>query len=463
MNPFRTTVVLALAALGLVAAAPADAPTLKDAEAEADRLDPGWRPADLKAKRARPLARDSGPLVLEILRLIPPEWKDLRPEGKGAATPARAYDGMTKLMGDDPTKPVPADLMAAARAVQAQYRPLIARARELEKYPAGYLPITYAHNPLATLLPHTQDVRTIARMLQFDALTRAASGDIDGALVSARAILGASRSIGDEPFAISQLVRMAIESVACVVTEQVLARAGQATDTALAATQTAFADEAGKPLLLYALRGERAANYELMEKLVSGKIKLPDLADMGIKLDPNRTKLDVPGDQAISLHEFNVVVEIAKKPLPEQPALWDRWQADFVKGATAAERERHALVYMLLPAFEPVSQAYLRTRAQLRAAETMVGLERFRRAKGHWPRPGEPLAPAFKEPPPDPFTGKPMLWKASPNGLAVYSVSYDRADSGGKLEVRNVKTPGTDIGLRLWDVNHRPRPVAVRR
>ncbi len=464
MNASRPMMAL-LAALAVLGAAGADVPTLKDAEAEADRLDPGWRPDNLKANRLKPRPdKDAAPHVLEILRTMPLEWKNLRPDGKGPDTPGGAYDAVTKFFDGDPTKPAPADLLASLRAVQAQYRPLIAKARELEKYPAGYFPVTYAANPMMTLLPHTQDARAIARMLQFDALARALAGDIDGALGSVRAILAVSRSLGDEPFAISQLVRMALESVASVTLEHVLARGGQATDTALAATQAAFAAEATEPLLLYAFRGERAGNYETMEKFAAGKIKPADLLGPDGKLPPNLDRVlpDLPGDRAIALHELNLAVEIAKKPVPEQPALWDKWGADFLKGATAAERQRHPLAYVLMPAFEPVSQAYMRTRAQLRAAETIVGLERDRRAKGHWPKPGESLAPAFKEPPPDPFTGKPMLWKANQTGLVVYSASYDRADNGGKLEVRDVRKPGTDIGLRLWDTDRRPRAPRTR-
>ena len=99
----------------------------------------------------------------------------------------------------------------------------------------------------------------------------------------------------------------------------------------------------------------------------------------------------------------------------------------------------------------------------LRATETAVGLERVRLAKGRWPKPGDPLDPAFKDgPPADPFTGKPITWKATPTGMVVYSVSYDRRDDGGKLEIRDVKKPGTDIGIRLWDAERRPKPTKSR-
>ena len=53
-----------------------------------------------------------------------------------------------------------------------------------------------------TPLPQTQDVRTVARLLMIDAAIRAHDGNPDGALESCSAILGAGRSIGDEPFLI---------------------------------------------------------------------------------------------------------------------------------------------------------------------------------------------------------------------------------------------------------------------
>ncbi len=55
-----------------------------------------------------------------------------------------------------------------------------------------------------------------------------------------------------------------------------------------------------------------------------------------------------------------------------------------------------------------------------------------------------------------------MLWKATPTGLVVYSAAYDRRDDGGTLEIKDVKKPGTDIGLRLWDADRRPDPAKSR-
>jgi hypothetical protein len=216
---------------------------------------------------------------------------------------------------------------------------------------------------------------------------------------------------------------------------------------------------------LRGLRGERAVNYDVFDKMASGKIDLKELTGNPEFQLPNIPPKALPAfreDQAIALALFNRTVEIAKKPLPDQPALWQRWEAD-IKAVPTADRDRHALVYLLMPVIPSLSQAYMRTRAILRATETTVGLERVRRAKGRWPKPGDPLAPAFKDTAPaDPFTGKPILWKPAPGGLVVYSVGYDRADNNGKLENARVQTPGTDIGFRIPDAERRPRPARTR-
>src|SRR5258708_4808182 len=48
---------------------------IREAEAEADRLDPGWRLEDLEAARAKiPDAENSALVVIETARLMPPKW-----------------------------------------------------------------------------------------------------------------------------------------------------------------------------------------------------------------------------------------------------------------------------------------------------------------------------------------------------------------------------------------------------
>jgi hypothetical protein len=59
--------------------------SLRDAMAEADRLDPGWRLEELEAKRQAdeiPVEEDAAARVLSVLELIPEDWQSSKPEVK---------------------------------------------------------------------------------------------------------------------------------------------------------------------------------------------------------------------------------------------------------------------------------------------------------------------------------------------------------------------------------------------
>jgi hypothetical protein len=58
----------------------------------------------------------------------------------------------------------------------------------------------------------------------------------------------------------------------------------------------------------------------------------------------------------------------------------------------------------------------------------------------------------------DPFTGKELRLGKFDQGIVIYSVGPDGIDNGGKIE-RSLTAPGTDVGIRLWDVQYRRQPA----
>src|SRR5262249_25100913 len=122
------------------------------------------------------------------------------------------------------------------RAELERHEEAVEVARTVANYRRGRHELELGPTLIDTPLPGTQAARTAGRLLAADAAVRAQDGDLDGALDSCRAILGVARSIGDEPFIISQLVRMAIRSVAVSSTRRVLAQ-GEASDKALTSLQ----------------------------------------------------------------------------------------------------------------------------------------------------------------------------------------------------------------------------------
>ncbi len=70
----------------------------------------------------------------------------------------------------------------------------------------------------------------------------------------------------------------------------------------------------------------------------------------------------------------------------------------------------------------------------------------------------------LREVPADPFDGKPLRCKRTADGLMVYSVGPDGEDNGGKINRKNAKEKGSDMGFQLWDVGKRRQralPVAA--
>jgi hypothetical protein len=114
---------------------------------------------------------------------------------------------------------------------------------------------------------------------------------------------------------------------------------------------------------------------------------------------------------------------------------------------------------MFLPAITKVTSATVRGQALLRCAYTALALERYRQKHGRWPDDLPALVPGqLGALPLDPYDGKPLRYRRTGRGVIIYSVGADVQDNGGNLDRKRFNQPGTDIGLRLWDVAHRRQP-----
>jgi hypothetical protein len=419
---------------------------------ELDRTDPGWRLDQIEANRAEVPEKENGARwVVAAVKLLPSGWP-----------PSEFYElfPSDKL---DPPEQLDAKRYARLRKELDAVRPAVAKARELTDRPRGRHRITYATNPVNTLLKDQQDVRTVAALLRYDALRRAQDGDPGGALRSCRAALNAGRSIGDEPLSISQLIRIACGTVACSTAERVLAQ-GEPPPDELAALQKALEQEALHPGLLIALRGERATSNALFEGVESGAISPADLEGMGRPASWQDRLLGwqfrdyFRAEHAEMLPLLTRRIEIAHLPLHEQAEAEYRLAREADKDA-----RRHLLTALLLPALDRVAQAFRRYQAQLRCLAACLAAERFRRDHGRWPDSLRQLTRKYlRAVPSDPFDGKPLRYKRLEDGVIVYSVGPDATDNGGKLDRARPDAEGTDLGYRLWDVQHRRRPARAR-
>jgi type II secretory pathway pseudopilin PulG len=157
-------------------------------------------------------------------------------------------------------------------------------------------------------------------------------------------------------------------------------------------------------------------------------------------------------NRAALLEFHNEFIEIARLPEQQRQA---RWQ-EFHKNTLTLP----LLARLMVPAADKMVEADKRSRAVLRTMIAGLAAERYRLANGDFPASLQVLTPRFlTEVPSDPYDGAALRFRRLPDGIVIYSVGADDKDNGGLLG--NGATPGTDIGVRLWEPKHRRRPPAT--
>jgi hypothetical protein len=413
---------------------------LRAALAEADRLDPGWRFADLERARAPvPEGDNAAPQVLKAARLIPERWSTFEIDRLRGRLRSRKAEDRAKAEGD-----------------LTSLEPALVEARKLATLTRGRFAVAWDEkDPLATPLPHVHMVERVASLLALDAER---TTDPRAALASARAALNAGRSLGDEPTLEAQAVRAFTHYRAVEGLEMALNQGG-VPEAELAAVQGLLEDEAAQPLLLTAARADRAGLHSLMLTLQTGGLGPHELASAGEAAGPGsrtaaaRAVLSQPelADEsslryahAWLLDYTTRFVEVVKQPYPEQPA-----QVAALEAAATAVPPAARLFLPTLPLRETVA-TFQQGQALLRSAAAALAVERFRQKQRRWPGGLAELVPEFlRAVPDDPFDGKPLRFARAGEGVVVYSVGQDGKDDGGRPNTLNTYQPGTDVGFRL--------------
>lgn len=420
--------------------------------ARLDADDPGWRLNDVLAARVKgapPPERNPAEVASRVRETLTPEWKEFRnTRDFGSAYLTNEYPGLWATAWYLQARPVTAEAREAART---QFlRPEIAGGAE------GFVALNVPDNPFMTLLPHAQNTREVFEILEVDAKLAALEGKPDRGLTAARAGLVACRALGDEPFLISQLVRIAGGHVAANSGMQVLAWGEPKDDRELAAFQAALRAESDVPYLLRGLRGERAMLDRAFEGLENGTIAPGDMLMIaGGQKNPLVApgfalyKGLLPGDRAMALKLYTEMIEAAKKPPHEQKKAIADVKLPFADG----DRFRYIVTKLTLPATQKVGDASIRARATLLTASAAVACERFRLSRGRWPEslaeiPADVLPPL----PPDPYSGGAIQYRTTDDGgVLVYAAADDlQLTRGGNDVPDEDPLRGVGRGWKLW-------------
>lgn len=427
--------------------------------AEVDATDPDWRWAALNAKR-RPVPDDhnSAPIIPKIRAATPPDWDkrwtELDSTQDQLAPNVRFQDRDRRAAATN--------LAAAPDAVRLS--------RSLKDFPFGRRDYELAPNVFDTPLPDLQHTREAARTLRWDAWVAVEDEEFSRAADALAAGLNASRSVGDEPFLISQLVRLATRSIMVRALERVLAQTAGPDHLAalrLPALQQALAEDATEPLALYGIRGERATFDLLTERLDNGTLGIEKLGGGSSDDDSMSLRFGwwiyrgrLPDDRAFCLYWFSAAVAALALPVHEQPAAYD--------ALPPVVPEEKRILLRFLPAVNKVAPAYWRNVAETQCAVVGVACERFRLKNARWPKALADLVPEFLPAVPlDPFNGQPLRYATCADGVAIHSVG-PTPDPQRPPKYRPGLPDGIEIGFRLWNPDARrlapppePKPEAA--
>lgn len=446
---------------------------LAEALAEADRLDPGWRLADLEAKRLPfpPSDKNGVDQVARVREVLPDRWRQWSfpqfesdptylKKVRSALDASFETDRMAPtLLNAEQERVLRAELKRAARTVEL--------ARQMTNYPYGRYPIHSYKDFVSTMAANRVLARGVALLLQDDALLLAHDGDLQNAFHDAKASVYAGRVIGDEPTIQFQLLRIDCDTRATSILERSLT-CGRASEKDLFDLQKELEKEAAMPFFLTGIRGERACHDIVLEEIQRGDISFADycrlmkvggpffplerMAHEGFAYNLNilNTYLNIRNERVTTLRFMNEMVELAKLP-----------SAEMLTALRAKEKawERvYAIKKVLVALTSRLALDDVHTRAILRTAYTALAVERFHLANGQWPEKLQELVPTYLHSvPEDPFDGAPLRMARKGSALVVYSVSNDLADQGGTL-LPDWASPGSDIGFVLHEPEQRRKP-----
>jgi hypothetical protein len=424
---------------------------LRDAIAEADQLDPGWRFEEMQEARADvPDAENSARLIAAAAGKIPMKFLAARPDGSPTIIEQLAELPPDRRLDAAQLNDLRAELVIAAGAV--------ATARDIADRPRGRWAVVWHTDFLiATLVTHVDQTQRVRHLLVLDAARASAEGDTERALRSCRAVLNTGRSVGDEPIAISQVVRVACAMDAVRTLERCMAQ-GQTGDAVLEAIQRLLADEAAAPLLLIAMRSDRVAIFQALEAMRTGRFDRAVFKMMPSRLgetfDTQRDRILAQSAEPARLRHATALVEIVKLPTHEQD--------DHLRKLADPTQTLPPLLAGLTRDIDwtKMARRFHRAQAALRCAEAAMAAERYRLAEHRWPDDLNALVPRYLTVvPADPFDGQPLRLRRLADGIVVYSVGPDGTDDGGKLDRSNPDAPNADIGFQLWDTDRRDLPL----
>ena len=326
---------------------------------------------------------------------------------------------------------------------------------ELIAYEGGRFEIDYADHPFDTLLPHLKSLRTATKLKALEAAFADMHGQSRNVVADFEIIRRPGELLKDEPFVISSLVAIAVESFANLTLHTTLAHR-ELTDNELRQLSMILKSPDTTDSLYWGLLGERAGSLDIVDwvKQTGGQanVKIP-FAKLG----------NVPGirgllyrDEAMLLRLGNLWLQAVKDPANRTALL------DEAEQLRATLPRTMLITSMLAPSLHRTFTLQQRLRAETQILLAGLASERHRLQQGRWPETLDALTPTLLEAvPADPFDGKPLRYQHFERGVIIYSIDEDGVDDQGDVTDRRLRDEprrAADLGMTLLDPEYRNLP-----
>jgi len=342
------------------------------------------------------------------------------------------------IVGDVRTPvPAPGEPWAELEAARTLLRKLDAELQIIRKAAVAEgnvrFPIDFSAG-IATLLPHTQESRDVARLLLLDAHVSAHDGNDSQALDDVKAIFALSDALRTEPLLISQLVRMANYAIGCDAVERLMPYCNWS-DAELESLQTVIRAAKFKQELSNGLCGERAICLTALDQHAFGPLRFMNKQEALRLYASTIDSLSSPWPEALRRHrEIGAQINANR--------------------SSAFGRLALTAVSLLLPATEQVAIAGARADARQKCLIAAIAAQRFRLRHGRLPETladiGQELLGASEEPLDliDPFDGHPLRFKSEESRIIIYSIGDNEQDDGGDFDRDSQQRP-PDVGFSV--------------
>lgn len=330
----------------------------------------------------------------------------------------RLEDSGTWKLGD----PLPDDVKQAIAEFLAANRECLENLGGMDGLSKSRYPVV-ARTVLGGRMAHLDDIRDLTRILVLDALYKAETGDAASAGASLERAMRLSETLRNEPFLISQMVRVACHSLAVDGIQHVVNRVSLPEEKLKQLQE--LTEAADDPDTIYrGMIGERCfttdGSYPTAPNAIVSRLFLSSTARILTQaVDTSR----LTGKQRKD--EFERIEESANASL----------------NPTAA---------VFLPAFARTHETHDRDIAKLRVAATVLAIERYRLVENKVRDSLNALVSKFlKAVPVDPFDEQPLRYSKGDIGYMVYSIGTDLRDDQGAEPDTKARNATGDIVIKV--------------